>query len=121
MLSLHRLSAGATMGGMSAGHAHTDVDGIEIDRVRLAAICDRYGVAELSVFGSVARGTARADSDVDLLYVLAPGRHLGFSINRLEDELAEVLGRPVDLVAKSALHPLLRPEVLADVRALPIA
>lgn len=81
-------------------------------------MCERYGVAELSVFGSVARGEARPDSDLDLLYVLAPGRHLGFSINRLEDELSELFGRPVDLVSKAALHQAMRDEVLAEAREL---
>lgn len=70
------------------------------------------------LFGSVARGEAGADSDLDLLYVLAPGRHLGFSINRLEDELAELFGRPVDLVSKTALHRAIRDDVLAEAREL---
>jgi len=41
--------------------------GIEVDGERLAAICDRYGIAELKVFGSHARDTARSDSDIDVL------------------------------------------------------
>lgn len=92
-----------------------------VDRSRLADVCERYGLAELSVFGSVARGNATAASDVDLLYVLAPGRHLGFSLNRLEDELSELFGRPVDLVSKAALHPGIRDHVLAEARALHVA
>ena len=36
---------------------------IEVDDVALAAVCDKYGIAELKVFGSRARGTARPDSD----------------------------------------------------------
>jgi predicted nucleotidyltransferase len=90
--------------------------GVDADRV--ADICRRYGVTELSVFGSRARGDADATSDIDLLYTLAPGRHLGFSINRLEDELAEAFGCPVDLVSKRAVHRLIRDEVLAESRIL---
>jgi predicted nucleotidyltransferase len=71
-------------------------------------------VAELSVFGSTVRGEARPDSDLDLLYVLAPGRHLGFTLNRLEDELSRLFGRSVDLVSKAALHRALRDDVLAQ-------
>jgi predicted nucleotidyltransferase len=59
--------------------------------------------------GSVARG-AGATSDVDILYVLAPDVRLGFAVNDLEDELAALLGRPVDLVSKRALHRLIRDE-----------
>lgn len=89
-----------------------------VDRQLVAGICDRYGVVELLVFGSRARGDARPGSDVDLLYTLAPGRHLGFAINRLEDELAEAFGCPVDLVSKAGLHRLLRNEVLAESQVL---
>ncbi|MBS1846819.1 MAG: nucleotidyltransferase family protein [Actinobacteria bacterium] len=93
-------------------------DLLAVDSDALSRICERYGIAELSVFGSVARGTVRRDSDVDLLYVLAPGRHLGFSINDLEDELSKLFGRRVDLVARSALHRMIRDEVLAEARTL---
>jgi len=85
---------------------------------RIADLCRRYRIAELSVFGSMARGDAGEDSDVDLLYVLEPGASLGFSINRLEDELSSLFGRPVDLVAKRALHKLLRRRVLSEARTL---
>ena len=84
----------------------------------LAAVCERYGVAELAVFGSVARGEAGLGSDIDLLYVLAPGARLGFALNRLEDELAELFGRPVDLVSRKALHPLLREAITNEARTV---
>jgi hypothetical protein len=48
-------------------------DEIGAMRLRLAELCRKYGIAELAVFGSVARGDARPDSDVDLLYVRVPG------------------------------------------------
>ena len=90
----------------------------EVDATLLADVCVRYGVAELAVFGPVARGMATPTSDIDLLYVMAPGCSLGFSINRLEDELAEVFGRRVDLVSKRAVHRMLREKVLAGARTL---
>ena len=93
-------------------------DGLTVEVARLVEVCRRYGVEELAVFGSVARGEASADSDVDLLYVLAPGARLGFALNRLEDELAQIFGRPVDLVSRKALHPLLRGTVEAEARTL---
>lgn len=103
---------------MDASLATVTIAGAVVDRARLAEVCERYGIAELLVFGSVARGEAQPESDLDLLYVLAPGRHLGFSINRLEDELADLFGRPIDLVAKGALHRALRDDVLAQAREL---
>lgn len=116
--SVQRPSGDGTMEAMAADHSTVVIAGTSVDQARLADVCERYGVAELAVFGSVARGEARPDSDLDLLYVLAPGRHLGFSINRLEDELSELFGRPVDLVSKAALHRAIRDEVLAEAREL---
>ena len=92
--------------------------GIEVDGRALAAICDRYGIAELKVFGSRARGTARPDSDIDVLYALRPGRKLGWEIEQLSEELSELFGRKVDLVSARALNPLLRSAVLAEARLL---
>src|SRR5262252_3752479 len=92
------------------------IPGVEVDEARLAAICDNYGIAELKIFGSQARGTARPDSDIDVLYTLRPGRRLGWEIEQLADELSELFGHKVDLVSLRALHPLLQPSVLAEAR-----
>ena len=94
------------------------IDGRVIDLARLADICRQFGIVELAAFGSTARGEAKLDSDVDLLYTLAPDRGLGFDIDRLEDELANFFGRTVDLVSKKSLHRLLRDEVLSEARTL---
>jgi predicted nucleotidyltransferase len=92
------------------------IPGVEVDERRLADICDRYGIAELKIFGSQARGTAGPDSDIDILYALRPGRRLGWEIEQLADELSELFGRPVELVSLRSVHPLLQPSVLAEAR-----
>ncbi|HEX2805931.1 MAG TPA: nucleotidyltransferase domain-containing protein [Kineosporiaceae bacterium] len=92
--------------------------GVDVDEARLASVCERYGVGRLMVFGSVARGTADASSDVDVLYELRPGRRLGWEIEDLADNLAALFGRPVDLVSAAGLHAMLRPAVLAEARPL---
>jgi predicted nucleotidyltransferase len=91
---------------------------VTVDEARLAAVCARYGVARLMIFGSVARGTAELSSDVDVLYELQPGRRLGWEIEDLSDELSELFGRPVDLVSRAALHERLRAAVLAEAQPL---
>ncbi|MGQ0629923.1 MAG: nucleotidyltransferase family protein [Sporichthyaceae bacterium] len=91
---------------------------LEVDIDRISEICARYGIARLDVFGSVSRGEAAPGSDVDVLYELAPGARLGWDIESLADELAAVLGRPVDLVSRKALHERLRASVLAEARVL---
>jgi hypothetical protein len=92
------------------------IPGVEVDEKRLADICDRYGIAELQVFGSQARGTAGPGSDIDVLYTLRPGRRLGWEIEQLADELTALFGRRVDLVSLRSLHPLLQSSVLAEAR-----
>lgn len=89
-----------------------------IDTNALKATCERFGVAELAVFGSVATGEDGPGSDVDVLYVLRDGVHLGWAINDLADELQSVLGRPVDLVSKRALHARLRDVVLGQAQVV---
>lgn len=88
------------------------------DPEALARVCRRYGIARLWVFGSTARGEATADSDIDLLYELAPGAQLGWEIIDLVDELVAIFGRPVDLVSRRSVHPLIRESVLSEARAI---
>lgn len=85
---------------------------------RLREVCERYGVASLEVFGSVARGEDSGGSDIDLLYVLKPSARLGFRLFDLEDELADLFGRPVDLIARRSVNKYLREQVFADARPL---
>ena len=89
-----------------------------IDSERLAAICRQYGIAALFLFGSFARGEASASSDVDVLYELRPGARLGWEIEALADALGEIFGRPVDLIARTGLHPRLAATVLEEARPI---
>lgn len=94
---------------------------MDVDTDRLREVCERYGVASLEVFGSVARNEDRQDSDVDLLYVLKPDTRLGFRLFGLEDELAALFGRPVDLIARKAINKYKREQVLAAAQPLSAA
>jgi predicted nucleotidyltransferase len=69
------------------------------------------------VFGSVARGDDEAGSDIDLLMDIPPTCSL-FGLARLQRELTELLGVPVDLGSEADLHPRIRERVLAEARPL---
>jgi predicted nucleotidyltransferase len=72
-----------------------------------------YGATSISLFGSVARGEAGPESDVDLL-VEVDDRMTLFRLSRLKRHLQDLLGRPVDLVTPGALRPYMRDTVLAE-------
>lgn len=82
--------------------------GITFGAERFREIGERYGVARLEVFGSVSRGDSRSDSDIDLPYELKSGARSGFAFFEREDELAELFGCPVDLVARDAVNAHIR-------------
>ena len=94
------------------------LDEISALEPQLAELCKKYGIAELAVFGSVARGDERPDSDVDLLYVRLPGNDLGMSYFAFQEDLERLFGSSVDLVPKDGLHRAIRDQLLGDARTL---
>jgi predicted nucleotidyltransferase len=94
------------------------MEDLESLRPAIAELCAKYGVVELSVFGSTARGDAAATSDVDLLYVRGPDAARGLAFFGLADELQSLIGRPVDLVPKDGLHWVIRDRVIGDAEVL---
>ena len=86
-------------------------------RSEVLRIAERYGARNVRVFGSVRRGQAGRQSDLDLLVQFRKGRDL-FDQMRLERELSELLGRKVDVVTEDGLHPLVRPQVVFE--AIPL-
>lgn len=80
---------------------------------QLVEVAQAHGVTHAAIFGSVARGTATASSDLDLLVEFAPGRTL-LDQAALEIDLIALIGRPVDVVTYRSLHPLIRERVLNE-------
>jgi hypothetical protein len=74
---------------------------------------DTFGVRALSLFGSVARGEERPDSDIDILVEFERVGGL-FEFVRLKNFLEQTLNQPVDLVTPDALKPQLREKILRE-------
>lgn len=88
---------------------------------RLAALCRRYGVKNLSIFGSAARGELRSDSDVDLLVEFkSSSRTSLFELTRMQEQLSTLFGhRKVHIAGPTILeNPYRRKTILPDLRRL---
>jgi predicted nucleotidyltransferase len=85
-------------------------DRIPVRQAQIEAFCRKWKIRELALFGSVLRDDFRADSDVDVLVEFAPeARHSLFDFYDMQEELAELFGRSVDLVQKGAVtNPFVR-------------
>ena len=79
----------------------------------ILSLASKYGASNVRVFGSVARGEADAESDIDLLVDMAPGRSL-FDMGGLLMDLPEMLGHNVDIVTPQGLRDRIRDRVLKE-------
>jgi uncharacterized protein len=78
-----------------------------------------HGLSSLALFGSVVRGTARADSDIDVLIDVVPEARFSLvDLVSVKDFLEERLGRKVDVVTKEGLDPVIRDRVFREAEAV---
>ena len=88
---------------------------VNIPAETLSDFCRRHHILRLSLFGSAVRSDFRPDSDVDVLVEYEPGRHVGFRIFDMEDELSRLLGgRRVDIVNAKFLNRHVRDQILRE-------
>jgi predicted nucleotidyltransferase len=94
---------------------------IDIPLERVEDFCRRHHIRRLALFGSVLRDDFTPDSDVDVLVEFEPGQTPGWSFFSMQDELAGILGRRVDLNTAQSLSKYFRDEVLAEAEELYVA
>jgi predicted nucleotidyltransferase len=82
-------------------------------REDILLVCARYGARNVRVFGSVARGEADAQSDLDFLVELEPGRTL-FDLGGLQYDLEQLLGCRVDVVTERGLKVRIRDRIVQE-------
>jgi predicted nucleotidyltransferase len=95
----------------------TTTDVLRTRREEILRIAERHGAHDVRVFGSIARGDASDNSDVDLL-VSTRGETSPWFPAALVAELESVLGRRVDIVTEDGLYWLLRRRILREARPL---
>ena len=93
------------------------IDALQAQRGKILELAARHGLRNVRVFGSIVRGDAGRNSDVDLLVDVDPARTL-LDVIAFEQDLEELLGRSVEVLTDGGLSPYLRQRILAEAAAL---
>jgi hypothetical protein len=93
------------------------IEELRSHRRKILELAARHGARNVRVFGSTVRGDARPDSDIDFLVEVEPGRSL-LDVIGLEQDLEELLGRPVEILTDGGLSPYLQKRILDEAAAL---
>ena len=99
--------------GLNSSRSMAIEEVVQEQRAEILRIAQMHGATRVRVFGSVARGTAGPDSDLDLLIELEPGRTL-LDLVAIKQELEDLLGRELHVVTEAAMSPRIRGDVLRD-------
>ena len=88
---------------------------LQQSKSKIAEICRRHKISELSLFGSQVRGDFSDQSDYDFLVLFEPDAKIGFiELGIIQEELENIVEKPVDLVPKDGLKKLIRDQVLKE-------
>lgn len=90
---------------------------LQLKREEILQIAAEHGAYNVQIFGSVARGEARIDSDIDFWVEIESGRNLLDRIALIQD-LENLLGRKVDVAKLKNLHPSIQEKVLQEAISL---
>jgi predicted nucleotidyltransferase len=82
-------------------------------REEIMGIASKYGIHNIRVFGSTARGDNRKESDIDLLVDIEEGRDL-FDLGAFSVDVEALLDKSIDVVTENALHQKIRKSVLKE-------
>jgi uncharacterized protein len=102
---------------MSSASAQIDLRRLRARREEILGYAAEHGARNVRVFGSVARGEAEANSDVDLLVEMEPGRNLLDLVGFWQD-LEDLLGTHVDVLTDGGVSPYMRERIFAEAVSL---
>lgn len=83
------------------------------DKAKINEICERNDIVYLGLFGSLARGEDKPESDIDLLAKFSRRKSL-LELVRIEHEMEDALGRKVDLLTENSVSPYIKDNVERD-------
>mgnify|MGYP001126118910 CR=1 FL=1 len=91
---------------------------VEIPTQVVEAFCRRHHIRRLALFGSALREDFRSGSDIDVLVEFEPGHIPGLAFFSMEEELAQILGRRVDLNTPQFISPEFRDQVAREAEVI---
>ena len=96
------------------------VSDLGVDLTNLAALCERWSISKIALFGSFARGEARDDSDIDLMITFLPECMPSlWNFVALKDEFEGLFGREVDLLVEGPIrNPFRRRSIERDLTTI---
>ncbi|MGB7414703.1 MAG: nucleotidyltransferase family protein [Thermosynechococcaceae cyanobacterium] len=81
------------------------IQNLDFPMVQIKELCDRWGIKEFALFGSVLRDDFRPTSDIDILITFTPDARKGLlTLARIKHELEDLLGRNVDILTKKSIQ-----------------
>lgn len=90
---------------------------LDFDTTKLIEICSKNDATMIGIFGSMARGQATPQSDIDVLVRFSKRKSL-LTLVKLERELSTALGRKVELLTEAAISPYLRDRIKQGLRVI---
>ncbi|SNY41464.1 hypothetical protein SAMN06265827_12849 [Orenia metallireducens] len=91
---------------------------LNIYNEKIKDICEKEGIELMGVFGSVARGEEKDNSDIDIIIKYKKSDKSLFDLIRLENELTKLFGRKVDLLTDNSISPYIIDNVEKDLKLL---
>lgn len=91
---------------------------ISIPEESVRDFCQRHKIKNLAFFGSILGSSFKPESDVDVLVEFEPGYVPGFEFFSMQEELTEIIGRPVELHTPNFLSPHFRENVIREAKVL---
>ena len=97
-----------------------NLNGINFNNSQIADVCKKYGIKEMSLFGSILSNRFSDKSDVDVMITFLPQLHRSyFDLLEIKEQLSDIMGRDIDLVEKEAIkNPYRRKRILNNLQVI---
>ncbi len=97
---------------------HSVDTAISLDYEAIQKFCQKHHIVKMWLFGSILRDDFNPESDIDVLVTFDPAHIPGWEIVSMQDELAEILGKPVDFAMPTSLQDSVRQPIMTSAQVI---